>query len=104
MNDSKRCCITGLALIADSEIVLTDFNNSSVKLVDTYENKVISKLKVKSPPWDVTCVSSNKVAVTVPEKKIIELLTIDKSSKFSLEQSITCTGKCYGITKSKDKL
>ncbi|XP_060552696.1 uncharacterized protein LOC132713975 [Ruditapes philippinarum] len=104
VTDGKNCCITGLALIADSKIVLTDFSNSSVKLIDTDEDKVISKLKVKSAPWDVTCVSNNKVAVTVPEKKIIELLTIDESSKFSLKQSITCTGKCYGITKSKDKL
>jgi hypothetical protein len=104
VNDGKNCCITGLALIADNKIVLTDFSNSSVKLIDTHEDKVISKLKVESAPWDVTCVSSNKVAVTVPEKKIIELLTIDESSKFANEQSITCAGKCYGITKSKDKL
>jgi hypothetical protein len=69
------------------------------------EDKLVSKIEYESAPWDVTCVSNSRLAVTFPDQKIVELLSIDGTSKLTREQDncrITCSGKCYGITSSNN--
>ena len=106
VNDDKNCRITGLTLISSNHLVAADNLNLSVKLIDANENKVISTMKLESAPWDVTLVSDNKVAVTIPEKKMVELLSIDENLTFdrTCEKHITCSGICYGITKYNETI
>ncbi|XP_060552685.1 uncharacterized protein LOC132713964 [Ruditapes philippinarum] len=104
-DDEENCCITGIALLAKTRIVLADNNNLKLKLFHIEEDKLVSKIEYESAPWDVTCVSNRRIAVTFPDLEIVELLSIDGTSELTREQDncrITCSGKCYGITSSND--
>ncbi|XP_052232574.1 uncharacterized protein LOC127845596 [Dreissena polymorpha] len=63
-----RCGITGICCISDGQIIITDWNNKNVKLVDR-QYKIISQYDVSSYVFDVCRTAPFEVAVTVEDNK-----------------------------------
>ncbi|XP_052800973.1 protein wech-like [Mya arenaria] len=61
--DTNDCFLTSLAFLPGDRFLLVDCNNTSVKLVDTKSNKVVSQLKLSSSPWDLCLLPGDKAAV-----------------------------------------
>jgi len=56
-----------MCLVSDDRIVVIDFSNSSVKLVDVIAGRVLDQLKLQHQPWGVCRMSGDRVAVTLPD-------------------------------------
>ncbi|KAL3864956.1 hypothetical protein ACJMK2_006597 [Sinanodonta woodiana] len=94
-DDESDCCISGCCYLADGKIVLADWNNRCVKLLDKFFN-VVSRLVLPQSPWDVTKIDDEKVAVTVPGEKSVFVLTYVKNLQIFGSFETRC--ECWGIT------
>ncbi|XP_060601146.1 uncharacterized protein LOC132754520 [Ruditapes philippinarum] len=74
--DNVTCNITGICFLSPIHLAAVDNYNSTVKLIDIEQEKVITELSVgkkkdSDRPWDVTKISSDQLAVTIPHSKTI---------------------------------
>lgn len=96
-DEKKKCRISGIALISKDEILLADNKNENhtLTILNVRKNTITPSYKLSSPPWDVTVINSEKVAVTLPKKKEIEFMNI--KNELSLSHCFKVTGSCWGI-------
>lgn len=92
-DDEKICNIIGITMVSSSELILTDCNNKSLKLV---ENNVLkSSLKLDANLCGVTMISPDHVAVALPDKCKINILSV--SGDLAVVRTVETTGKCLDI-------
>jgi hypothetical protein len=98
-DDSKECEVTGLCVISESLVAIVDKGNKNVKIIDTNNDKITANVLLSSPPYDITVVPDDKLAVTLPEEKRIQFLSLalPKADAVTPEKSLTVSGACHGI-------
>lgn len=87
--------VTGICVLSKSKLVVVD--GDCVKLIDLDNSEVLSEFQMQITAWDVTKVSDNQVAVTLPFDKKIKQLTIDAKGQFLNNPDTTAGDLCYGI-------
>ncbi|XP_053381929.1 uncharacterized protein LOC128549347 [Mercenaria mercenaria] len=98
-SDKEDCDISGMDMLSENEIVLADYNNRSIKVVDIIQNKITDEIKLEYHPYDLTVPDTNTVAVTLTNT----IQMIAKSHLLRLGDSINVDGECYGIASSRTK-
>jgi hypothetical protein len=98
-DDSDECEVTGLCLISESLLAIVDKGNKNVKIIDINNDKITANVLLSSPPYDITVVPDDKLAVTLPEEKKIQFLSLSlpKADSVTPEKTLTVSGACYGI-------
>ena len=76
-------------------MVLCDFDNHSVKLVNLESNRLVSSLRLSSRPWDVCEIPGQQVAVTLPCEGKIQV--ISTHGQLTLTSRIKTRNDCRGI-------
>ncbi|MDH5641944.1 MAG: hypothetical protein OEY28_11680, partial [Nitrospira sp.] len=94
-SDVRECTVTGSVELADKRLILIDCNNSKVKLFDTDFN-CSAHLDMAKEPWNVSAMSPNEIAVTVPLEKTIHVIRVATSSLSTLKCIVT-RRECWGI-------
>lgn len=109
-----NCWNGGLDIVSPDKIIVSDYSNKTVKLINVKDGEKESYLnletiphKVKvvwldTRPWDVCAISRSKAAVTLPHGSLIQLLTIRKG--ISPGKHFEINGQCLGIDYKYDKL
>ncbi|XP_060573533.1 uncharacterized protein LOC132731376 [Ruditapes philippinarum] len=95
--DELRCCITGMTLLTPDLLIITDYNNNAVKMVDISSQYVSDQLQLDAGPWDITRLASTELAVTLPFTQTIQFISIS-SNKLITKHTMKVDGKCYGIS------
>ncbi|XP_053403818.1 uncharacterized protein LOC123555979 [Mercenaria mercenaria] len=103
-DDTSDCFIHACALIASSRIILADEVNKCLKIVDTENRKVSTKYKLKSGPTGVAVVARGRIAITLPNEKKIQFLTITKDDIITESYAIEVKDKCRKIACQEDKI
>jgi uncharacterized protein YxjI len=101
--DESRCHITGMTLLTPDLLIITDFYNKAVKMVDISSQSVSDQLQLDDKPWDITTVTSTELAVTLPDTQTIQFISI-LSNKLIKKHTMKVNGDCYGISCYQDKL
>jgi hypothetical protein len=101
--DRFSCWITGMALLTPELLIITDFLNSAVKVVDTSSQSVSVQLQLDVEPWDITAVTNIELAVTLPHKQVIQFLSISTNTLLKKRQ-VKVDGDCRGISCYQRKL
>ncbi|XP_045189900.2 uncharacterized protein LOC123547125 [Mercenaria mercenaria] len=101
--DKVRCGITGMIFLFPDLLIITDWYNCAVKIVDTCSHTVTDQLQLDTEPRDVTSVTSTELAVTLPEKQNIQFISVT-SNKLKEKQIFKVDGKCHGISCCQGKL
>ncbi|XP_053407735.1 uncharacterized protein LOC123547507 [Mercenaria mercenaria] len=102
--DKNMCYVTGMALLTPSKLVLTDYNNQSIKMIDTNSNSISHQLKPETAPGDLTLVTRDQLAVTLPGKNKIQFVSAS-SNKLSLKHTFKVDdGFCNGLSCYQEKL
>jgi len=91
-----------MALLSTDRLVVGDYRNQSVKLVDVVQDKVLHQLEVDGKPTSVCSLPEARVAVTLPYKNGILILHCD--NKLSIVDTITVQGRCWSIAYSNKLL
>ncbi|XP_045202942.2 uncharacterized protein LOC123556356 [Mercenaria mercenaria] len=101
-DDKVSGTISGLCLLTEDKLVLTDVRNEAVKVIEVKGELVLSTLTMSSKPWDVARIEEDKIAVTLPEDKKIKFLSVNQA--ISEEKEIDVCGSCRGIAYGSGQL
>lgn len=100
-NDKSPCDITGSTVMPDGRLVLVDYNNKKLKVLDS-DFKLMSDFRTDGASFDATRLTGHHVAVTVPKEKKIHFLSLQDGMKSG--DSIQTRLECWGIDSIDDKL
>ena len=99
--DTRNCCLSAVLFLSDRRILLSDQNNQKIKLFHA-DGKFIYEQTFSTWPRDFTEIGNNKIAVTLPKERKIEIFYLGKKLK-NLE-TIRLLDECWGITYRKGLL
>ncbi|KAL4221110.1 hypothetical protein ACF0H5_019370 [Mactra antiquata] len=99
--DSKTCCSADCCLTFDNQLLMTDYNNKSLKLIDTNTMTVIDVCKLDSEPFGVCCITDDEAVVACGGNKI---QFVSYGYKMEPTRQIKTSHTCYGVTTKNDKL
>ncbi|XP_060590734.1 uncharacterized protein LOC132745776 [Ruditapes philippinarum] len=97
------CWITGMTLLTPDLLIITDYANRATKMVDISKKSLLAQKKFKSHPFDVTSVSQNEVAVTLPLYHSIKFFSVSRNN-LKEKQTLYVHGQCHGISCHKDNI
>ncbi|XP_052781494.1 uncharacterized protein LOC128218025 [Mya arenaria] len=97
-SDKDRCDIYGMCELPGGEIVITDYNNMTVKLLDQ-EYRVVDHCDVPKYPLDVCHIGGNEVALCVnnDDRHELHFINITKG-KLVTTRKLSFSHECYGAT------
>ena len=80
--DKLNSCITGCCFMPSGELVLYDFGNKKIKLLDS-SLSIVNSLSIPGGDWDtaVAAIDSSSVIVTLAAKKQVQLIQVLPSLK-----------------------
>lgn len=91
-DDKKRLYITGISVLSPGKVLLVDGNNDILKLVNTVNQEVTAFLKLSNKPFDVTGIPNNQSAVTLPNKKQIDIISVESTLTKTKDISLSIRG------------
>lgn len=100
-NDKSPCDITGSTIMDDGRLVLVDYNNKKLKVLDR-DYRLISDFKTEGATFDAAALADNQVAISVPKEKKIHFISLQDGMKVS--DSIQTRLECWGLDLFDDKL
>lgn len=100
-SDTRNCCLSSVLFLSDKRLLLADQNNQKIKLF-TEEGNLLYEQAFTTWPRDFTELSNNKIAVTLPKERKIEIFYLGERLK-NLE-TIRMGEECWGITYSNNSL
>ena len=92
-DDSYTPYIDGCAFLSHNRILLCDYNNSKLKLLNS-EMSIKKSLKLSGRPYNVAAVSENEAIITISGSN--DLQFVDTHPDLKLGKTITLPVKCYG--------
>ncbi|XP_052807342.1 uncharacterized protein LOC128236497 [Mya arenaria] len=101
-NDTKECRMTCMLLLPESMMLLADYNNSTVHLVDLHTFSMISQVKLAGKSWGMCVLPGYRVAVCLHDKSSVVFL--DARGRLSEATSIELYRKCYDIVYHTEQL
>ena len=99
--DTRNCCLSSVLFLSDQRILLSDQNNQKIKLFRA-DGKFIYEQAFSTWPRDFTEVGNNRVAVTLPKERKIEIFYL--GTKLKNLETIRLLDECWGITYRKGLL
>ncbi|XP_052780371.1 uncharacterized protein LOC128217327 [Mya arenaria] len=99
---TSKCFLTSVALLSGERLLLSDFHNCSVKLVDTTTNKMVSQVKLPGNPRDLCLLPGDRTAVTLPDEGKIQFVSTQENA--TLLDLVKVDGQCCGIDFCDDNL
>ncbi|XP_060573341.1 uncharacterized protein LOC132731221 [Ruditapes philippinarum] len=101
--DKITCYITGMTLLTPDLLIITDYFNNAVKMVDTSSQSVSDQLQLDAGPQDITRFTSSELAVILPDIQTIQFISIS-SNKLIKKHTIKVGGECRSISCYQGKL
>ncbi|XP_060607806.1 uncharacterized protein LOC132759945 [Ruditapes philippinarum] len=93
--NERNCSITGFVILSDSEILLADATNKSLKVLNYRDNKVTSALKLSDFPFDITTISSSSAATCLLNKG--KIVFVNTHNGLTESHSLDVRKRCAGI-------
>ncbi|XP_053406433.1 uncharacterized protein LOC128559233 [Mercenaria mercenaria] len=93
--DIRSCWITGLVMLSSDELLLVDYQNDSLKILNVRDNTITTRYKTPGSPWDVTVINSETVAVTLCN--IGKILFMSTKNGLTESHSLKVRTDCRGI-------
>ncbi|XP_060600119.1 uncharacterized protein LOC132753644 [Ruditapes philippinarum] len=101
-SDKDDCWITGITVSPQNQLFVADYNNNSIKMIDI-KSGAIKQLQLESDPWDITMVTKDTLALTLPGIHTIQFISFSSNS-LSLKNKLKVDGYCRGISHHQGKL
>ncbi|XP_052235084.1 uncharacterized protein LOC127847291 isoform X2 [Dreissena polymorpha] len=97
-SDSKECWITGILALPDGQVLVVDYNNDNVKLLDQ-QYHVVNHCSMTQWPLDICQITSSEVAVTVDDrnnKHEVQFITVN-NRQLRKGRKLQLLHRCNGI-------
>ena len=93
--DLRQTWITGCCFLPGGDLVLCDYGNHKVKVIDSSSFQVRASTDLPSAPFDVAAVDETQVIVTVPKECKLQYITV---LPFLMKSQVQFVNKwCWGV-------
>ena len=100
-SDAKDASISGSAFLPSGQLILCDWNNNKLKLLD--ENlQMKESIDVPERPWDIAVVNQHQVIVTFPLENYLQFIQVTPS--LALGHTVDLGIHCWGVTVSRESI
>ena len=100
-SDARNACITGSAFFQSGQLILCDWDNKKLKLLD--ENlQMKESIDVPGGLWDVAPVNQHQVIVTFPARQYLQFIQVTPS--LALGHTVDLGMECWGVTVSRESI
>ena len=100
-SDDFNAHITGSAFLTSGQLILCDWYNNKLKLLD--ENlQMKESIDVPGDPWDVAPVNQHQVIVTFPGRQYLQFIQVTPS--LALGHTVDLEMECRGVTVSRESI
>ena len=100
-DDSEVPCIDGCCCMSDGQVVLCDYYNDQIKLLDS-SYKLIGNLKLPAQPADISVLNDTDVIITLPHKR--QLLIVAVTSQLRIIRTIQLDKVCCCVDVSRGEI
>lgn len=100
-SDTRNCCLSSVLFLSDRRMMVADQNNQKIKLFKE-DGSLIYEQSFSTWPRDFTELGDNKVAVTLPKERKVEIFYL--GDKLKNLETIRMMDECWGITFAKSNL
>ena len=100
-SDAKDAFISGSTFLSSGELILCDYYNTKLKLLDK-NMQMKESIDVPAQPWDVAPVNQQQVIVTFPFKQYLQFIQVTPS--LALGHKVDLGIKCQGVTVSRESI
>ena len=101
-SDKYEPLVTGLAFLSSGELLVTDYSNKYLKLLDK-SLKLKQTLECPGIPYGVAIINDKEAIVTFPlQRNVVQFLSL--SPKLVLGKCVPMNNGCWGVTVSKNKI
>lgn len=101
-SDTHCCNIAGCAALTSNKLLLADYNNEKLKIVDTARKTVLKEKILDSAPFDLAVLPEYQIAVSLPMKK--EILIIAADDHMSNVRRFSVKGRCRGLLNHQNNI
>ena len=102
-DDRESCDITGIDTTSNGNLILTDYNNSKVKLFSP-DGQFLSSFSLSGHPGDVSVVDLSTAAVSVWDNREIVILGLGRGDQLSYRDTISLQRFVCGIQSYNNNL
>ena len=100
-SDTEYAGITGSAFLPSGQLILCDYANKKLKLLD--ENlQMKESIDVPGQPWDVAPVNQHQVIVTFPYQQYLQFIQVTPS--LALGNTVDLGMECRGVAVSRESI
>ena len=98
-SDREVCNIKGMCSLSTTLLVAADQWNNCLKILDKKQCKLVSTIPVPASPRDVTKIKGYQIAVTLPNRQEILIMSLSSDGSATHEPCtcISVSGACRGI-------
>ncbi|WAR00811.1 TRIM3-like protein [Mya arenaria] len=100
-SDTRNCCLSSVLFLSDRRLLVADQNNQKIKLFMD-DGSLVYEQTFTTWPRDFTEIGDNKIAVTLPKERKVEIFYL--GDKLKNLETIRMMDECWGITYAKNNL
>lgn len=100
--DEMECFIMKMTMLTTDTLVVADFNNKSLKIVDLTANVVKDRLKLEAHPIGLSMICKDQVAVVLEKKCKIQIVSV--SQRLLVIKTLDTKDECVDVTSFKGQL
>ena len=101
-SDKYEPLVTGIAFLSNGELLVTDYNNKYLKLLDK-SLKIKQTLECPGIPYGVAIINDREAIVTFPlQRNVVQFVSL--SPTLRLGKCVPMNNGCWGVTVSKSKI
>ena len=100
-SDAKEAWISGSTFLSSGELVLCDYSNNKLKLLDK-SLQMKESIDMPGEPWDVAPVNQHQVIVTFPFKHYLQFIQVTPS--LALGHKVDLGMSCWGVAVSRESI
>ena len=102
LEDDKACpWVSGCVFLPDGNLVLCDFRNNKIKMLNHDFNNLTS-LPLHAQPWDISVANRNEVVVTLLNSQQLQFVQV--LPQLEKTRSIKIPMMCWGVEVVKDDI
>ena len=100
-SDTRDAHITGAAFLPSGQLILCDYINNNLKLLD--ENlQMKESIDLPKAPWDIAVVNQHQVIVTFLCQQYLQFIQVTPS--LALGHTVYLGMQCWGVTVSRESI
>ncbi|XP_076099046.1 uncharacterized protein LOC143068691 [Mytilus galloprovincialis] len=103
--DVERHCYymwrSGCTMLSNGNVLIADYQGSKVLMEYSKDGKHIRDIPCSRPPFDLSVIDHDRIAVTYGDNKYVEILNLKNNI---VERKLKSDNDCYGISYQDNKL